>query len=415
MAKQDIITHTYANGLSLVVESMAEVQSAAFSMLIPGGSIYDPADANGTAAVLCDLMTRGAGDRDTRRLSEALDNLGVQRHETVGNAFQSFSGATISENLVEALTIYADIVRRPHLPPEQFDAAKIGVEQSLRATEDEPRQKIMREVRRRCYPQPWNRPNDGTLEELSNVTSDTVRGHFERSFRPNGAILGIAGRVDSQQLIDTVGELFGDWDAKPEPATETGPQGVSRDHLKHDSTQTHIGLAYPSVPYRDPDYYKAWAAVSVLSGGMSSRLFTDVREKRGLCYAVTASLHTLKDDARILGYAGTTNERAQHTLDAMLLSILWLGAGIGEDELARCKARAKSSLIMQQESTMSRSSSIARDWYHLGRVRTLDEVHDIIDALTVESVLEFVHDHPARHFTILTIGPKPLEVPVEVS
>lgn len=414
MADQNISTHALPNGLTLVVEAMDGVQSAAFTILVPGGCIDDPAGANGTAAVLSDLITRGAGDRNSRELSEALDNLGVQRSENVGNAFISFSGATIADNLVEALHIYADVVRRPHLPRDQFAPALAGVEQALRAVEDEPRQKIMREVRRRCYPQPWNRPNDGTLDELAHISAESVRRHYETCFRPNGAIIGVAGNVDAKRIADVVGELFGDWKEKPAPPLAAGPQGVSRDHIEHDSTQTHIGLAFPTIPYRDPDYYAAWSAVSVLSGGMSSRLFTEVRERRGLCYAVSASLHTLKDDARVLGYAGTTNERAQHTLDAMLLSILWLSAGIAEDELERCKARAKSSLIMQQESTISRSSSIARDWYHLGRVTTLDEVHQKIDALTPQSVLDFVHAHPARHFTILTIGPKRLEAPVEV-
>ena len=177
----------------------------------------------------------------------------------------------------------------------------------------------------------------------------------------------------------------------------------------------HIGIAYDSVSYRDPDYFAAWAAVSVLSGGMSSRLFTEVREKRGLCYSVSASLSSLRDEARVLCYAGTTAERAQETLDVTLAELQRLGEGIEDEELSRCQARAKSSLIMQQESTLARASSVARDWYHLGRVMTLAEVREKIDALTVQNVLDYVHTHPAGQFTLLTIGPHPLETPSEVS
>jgi predicted Zn-dependent peptidase len=151
---------------------------------------------------------------------------------------------------------------------------------------------------------------------------------------------------------------------------------------------------------------------------MSSRLFTEVREKRGLCYAISASLNSLKDQARVLCYAGTTTERAQETLDVTVRELEILGGTgheIGEDELERCKARAKSSLVMQQESTISRSSSIARDWFHLGRVETLSEVRDKINALTVETITDYVHQHPARDFTILTIGPQALEEPRGVS
>ncbi|MEX2286265.1 MAG: pitrilysin family protein [Planctomycetaceae bacterium] len=412
MKDQTIQTHTFDNGLTLVVEPMADVQSAAFSMMVPAGSNYDPPQQNGSAAVLCELLVRGAGNRDAKELSAALDFLGLQRSESVGNVHLAFTGAALAENISSALEIYGDIVLRPHLPPDQFDAARSGVEQSLLAMEDEPRQKIIRELRRRCYDAPWGLPTDGSLEELPNLDAGSIRAHFDKCFRPNGAILGVAGNVRPDEIVSVVNEVFGKWQKKPDPDVATGPRGKARDHIHHDSTQTHIGIAYDSVPYRHPDYYAAWAAVSVLSGGMSSRLFTEVREKRGLCYAISASLNSLKDQARVLCYAGTTTERAQETLDVTLRELKILGETgheIAEDELERCKARAKSSLVMQQESTISRSSSIARDWFHLGRVETLSEVRDKINALTVDTITDYVHQHPARDFTILTIGPQALE------
>jgi predicted Zn-dependent peptidase len=141
---------------------------------------------------------------------------------------------------------------------------------------------------------------------------------------------------------------------------------------------------------------------------MSSRLFTEVREKRGLCYTVYASYHTLRDRASVLCYAGTTAERAQETLDVTLGELKRLAAGIEPNELSRLKARVKSSLVMQQESSSSRSSSIARDWYHLGRVRTLDEIGQLVDALTCDSINGYLAAHPPRDFTIVTLGQRPL-------
>lgn len=413
MPAQQIHTHCFENGLTLIVERMPDVQSAAFSLLVPAGSIHDPARQNGSASVLCDLITRGAGPRDSRELSAALDNLGVQRSEGVGGAHLTFSGATLADNLPDALRLYRDIVLEPHLPEEQFEAAVAGVEQTLRATEDEPQLKIMTELKRRCYDLPWGLPPDGNLDDLPNLTPDSVRSHYDRCFRPNGTILGIAGRVEIEAMIALVGELFGPWPGKPEPQALTGPHGPARDHLAHDSTQTQIGMAWPTVPYRDPEYYAAWAAVSVLSGGMSARLFTEVREKRGLCYAISAGLNTLRDEARVLCYAGTTAERAQETLDVTLDVLTRLADGIGADELARCQARAKSDLIMQQESTMRRVASMAREWYFAGRVTTLAEVRDKIERLTVATVLDHVRRHPVRDLTILTIGPDPLNMPPE--
>jgi predicted Zn-dependent peptidase len=408
--EQKIETHVFPNGLTLIVEPMDDVQSAAFSMLVPSGSVFDPPGQNGSASVLSDLITRGAGPRDSKALSAALDNLGVQHDESVGSVHLGFTGASLAENLAPALKIYGDVVLRPHLPADQFEAAREGVAQALTALEDEPRQKIMIELRRRCYSAPWGLPTEGDLSDLPALTADSVRAHYERCFRPNDAIL-VAGKVDFQEVRDLTKEVFGGWRSKPAPGFNAGPRGPARDHIEHESTQTHIGIAYDAVPYRDPDYYAAWAAVSVLSGGMSARLFTEVREKRGLCYSVQASLNSLKDDARVLCYAGTTSERAQKTLDVTVHELKRLGEGIEEEELARCKARAKTSLIMQQESSIARSSSIARDWYHLGRVTTLDEVRSKIDALTVASVLDYVHRHPAGNFTMLTIGPQPLEEP----
>lgn len=141
---------------------------------------------------------------------------------------------------------------------------------------------------------------------------------------------------------------------------------------------------------------------------MSSRLFTEVRERRGLCYAISASLSTLRDEGRVMAYAGTTSERAQETLEVTVAEILRLHEGITEEELQRCKARAKSSLIMQQESTSSRASSLARDMYLLDRVVTLDEIHRRIDSLTVEQVRQFVVDHMPKSMVLVTIGPQPL-------
>ncbi len=418
MIDQNIHSHVYDNGLTLLVESMSYVQSAAFTFLVPAGSIYDPPGRCGTATVLSELIVRGAGDRDTKQLSAALDSLGVQRHESPSSAHLGLTGATLSDNLPATLRIYGDIILRPHLPNDQFETARAGVAQSLQALEDEPRQKIFLELRRRCYDAPWGLPTEGTLECLQVMTADEVRGHYEHCFRPDKSILGVAGNVDFDQIKELVGEVFGGWQRLPEPGFEADPRGKQHDHIHHDSAQTHIGIAYEAVPYRHPDYYAAWAAVSVLSGGMSSRLFTEVRERRGLCYAISASLSSLKDEGRVLGYAGTTTERAQETLDVTLHELVRLGEADGDlsnDELERCKARAKSSLIMQQESTISRSSSITRDWYHLGRVTTLEEVRNRVEALTVEAVLSYVREYPARDFTVLTIGPQPLEVASEFS
>ena len=390
------------------------LQSAAFTLLVRAGSVHDPAELSGLSGLTCEMAQRGAGERDSRQLILDLDNLGVERSESVSNAHTGFSGATLAENLPPALTIFADVLRSAHLPADQLEAARLVMLQELRAVEDEPAQKVMIELRRRHYPHPWGRPYQGEEQALQAITVDEVRSHFHQCYRPNGTIVGVAGRFDWQQLKSKVGELLGDWKpCEPKPIVEQR-RGHQYEHLPYESNQTHIGVAYRSVPYRDPDYFQAWGAAGVLGRGSSTRLFTEVRERRGLCYNVYAAHHTLRDHGAVFCYAGTSADRAQQTLDVTLAELKRLADGVEADELNRLKARIKAALIMQQESSSARSSAVARDWYHLGRVRTLDEVERLIDALTCESINAYLAEHPPGDLTIVTLGPRELEVPVGV-
>lgn len=415
VSHNDIYSHRLANGMILVGEPNSTVQSAAITLLVPSGYTTDPANRLGLSSLVCDMVLRGAGSRDSRALINDLEVLGVERGESVGASQISFSAATLSENLDEALSIYADIIRRPHLPADQIEAGQQVCLQEINGINDEPAQRLMVELRNRTYPQPWGRSSHGTEAGVSASTADDVQAHWAKYFRPNSAILGVAGDFQWPQLIERIETLFGDWKANDVPAiAETQPQS-SEAHTHHDGNQCHIGIAYPTVPYRDPDYMQAWAAVGVLSGGMSSRLFTEVREKRGLCYTVSASLQTQLDRARVLCYAGTSSERAQETLDVTFAELLRLREGVLAEELTRLKARIKSGLIMQQESTSARSGAIAREWYHLGRVRTLEEVGRMVDELTSTMINEYLEQHPPQDFTFATLGPTPLELPREVS
>lgn len=396
------------NGLTVIVESLPELQSAAYSLLIPSGSAYDLPGTSGTASALCDWITRGAGDRDSRAVSTELDRFGIQSQTSVNVSHMVMSGACLPANLAPALGLVADFVQRPHLVDDEFEGALAGVAHELQGLEDDPRQKVMLELVRRFYPTPWNQPPEGTMSDLENLSPDVCREMFSRCIRPDRAILGIAGRVTMDDILPTIRQLLQGWEPGAAPAPPSGPRGERRAHLPAESTQTQIGVAYSGVPYRDPDYYTAWAAVSILSGGMSSRLFTEVREKRGLCYSVYATLSTLRDEGAVLCYAGTTNERAQETLDVLLSELQRLEEGIEPEELLRAQALAKSSLVMQQESSSSRARSLARDWYHLGRATTVDEIQAAIERLTAAQVVDYVRRHPPEPCTIVTIGPQAL-------
>jgi predicted Zn-dependent peptidase len=405
---QEVQVQTFPNGLTLLAERMDHVRSAAVNILVPAGAIYDPPGREGLGTLLAELIIRGAGERDSRALTLALDNLGLDRSEGVGGLHLRFSGATLATNLPQVLELYADIVRRPHFPAAELEAVQALAMQDLAGLEDDPRQKVLLELRKRHYPTPLSNDRRGTAEGVQATTHADIQAHFRKHFHARGAIISVAGNVEWKPLVDQVGRLFGDWPAGEDHEPKCGPSRFLVDHIPKETTQTQIGIAYPSIPFGHADYYAAMGAVNVLSGGMSSRLFTEVREKEGLCYAVWASYQTYKDRGSIFAYAGTTTPRAQETLDVTLRELRRLADGIEDDEVDRVRAGLKSSLIMQEESTSSRASSIASDWYYLGRVRSFDEIQAGIDSLTPKSIVDHLRRYPPKDFAIVTLGEKAL-------
>ena len=244
---------------------------------------------------------------------------------------------------------------------------------------------------------------------VAGLTMQDVQAFFKSYYRPNGMIIACAGKIDFDSLRDHVEKLFGDWQPNEVSPSDNVVAANRYQHIEHESEQTHIALAYPGFTYSDSEFYLNRGAVGVLSGGMSSRLFTEVREKRGLCYSVFASCHTLLDKASVICYSGTSSDRAQETLDVIVEQLQLMADGIHGDELRRLKVQIRSGMIMQQESCRARARSIATDWSHLGRVRLLDEINDAINSLTVDSINDFLREQPPANFNVVTLGPSPLK------
>ncbi|VTS06929.1 M16 family metallopeptidase [Tuwongella immobilis] len=406
---QEVFQHTWANGLTLLAESMPHVRSAAISVLVPAGFIHDPDNQLGLVNVLSELIIRGAGERDNRALSLAMDQLGLDRDTSAGTFTFSIFGTTVARNVSKTLELFADIMRRPHLSEDELEPIQDLAVQELQALEDAPDRKLMVELRRRYYPYPLSKDRRGTLSGIENLDIHAIREFYQRFFRAKGAIITVAGNIQWAELKDQVDRLFGDWQTGPEVSVPLGPNQSTRSHIVKETTQTQIAMVFPSVPLSHADYYVAKAAVGVLSGGMSSRLFTEVREKRGLVYSVGASHESLRDRGSIVGYAGTRNERAQETLDVMLEEFGKLAQGIEVDELDRVKAGLKSSLIMAEESTAARARALASDWFSLGRIRSLDEIQQAVQELKPDAIVDYLHRTPLENPSIVTLGPAPLK------
>lgn len=408
---QAISTFALDNGLTVVVEPMPHLRSAAWTLLLRAGAATDPDGQSGAMQLLNGMVYRGAGERDARALSNALDDLGVQRGGGVGVEYSTFSGALLADDLDAALALYADIVQRPQLPAAELDAERALALQSIQALNDNPSQRMFVELTKTYFPGPFGRSTLGEADELRRIDHAALQADHAQRFRPAGGVLAVAGGVEPERVRALAERLFGNWQgvppALPMPQPRTAPL---YQHVQQDTAQTQIGLAYRSVPLGDPHYYHERLALNVLSGGMATRLFTEVRTKRGLVYSVSAFPRIYKGLGIVMGYAGTQPERAQECVEVLLGELRRMGAGVSADELERARIGLLAALVMQGESSGARAGSMAGDVYLIERPRTLDEIRTAVEAITLDDLNAYLAAHTPRDFTVLTLGPAPVDL-----
>ncbi len=416
MMARMIHTQTLPNGLTLVAEPQPWQPGVSFELQLMAGAVNEPDDLRGITSVLEDWMYRGATSRDgrtrdSRALSEALDDLGVRRGGGAGVEGTSFGAALLAGDLQAALALYADIVRRPSLPDEEFAACVDLARQELEGLEDSPAQKMFNALRERFFQTRHGRSALGTLAGLEALSPERARTDFRARFSPVNAVLGVAGGFDWDTLQKTVTELFGDWTGSS-PATEA-PRARSGfyQHLEQDTAQEQIGLMFPDVAPGMAGWYESRLAIMVLSGvGASSRLYDEVREKRGLVYSVSASSQQLRGGGFISAYAGTTPQRAQETLEVMLTEFQKMRHGVQADELERARTGLLTSLVMSEESSGARARGLVRDQTLLGRVRSLEEVQSAVNNISLGQLNAWLEANPYEQPAIMTLGPLRLEV-----
>lgn len=399
------------NGLWLIAEPIDAAQSLSMTLLTPAGLAAEPTGQLGVAPMLAEMVCRGAGGRSAREHSDALDQLGVDRGTSVDTDHLRLSATMIGSKREPALPLLLDMIRRPNLDAAALEPSRALCLQSIDALDDEPQQRVMLELKRCHLPPPFNRSPLGEREHLTGLTLEQVRDFWRNACLADGSILAFAGRFDWDALRQQVHELLGDWTGRADEPAPTAEPMRGYSPLTAETAQVHIGLAYDALPESDERSLYQRTAAAVLSGGMSGRLFTEVREKRGLCYAVHASYSSQKRRGLMLGYAGTTTPRAQETLDVMRHELGRLSEGVDESEFQRAIVGMKSRLVMQGESTRARAAAAARDQHVIGRPRTLDELAAQVDAITLDQLNTFLAANPPGEMTVVTVGPQPLAMP----
>ncbi|CAG0965922.1 putative zinc protease [Phycisphaerales bacterium] len=410
----EIKSRTLKCGAPLIVERMDGVRSAAVTWLVPCGGAFDPADRLGRATMWGELLMRGGGALNSREQADAFDRLGVSRG-TESGAFTFRIGATLlGEHLEEALPLLVDMALRPRMDEDAVEPARDLALQALASVNDEPHERAGLLIRAKHQPPPLDRSGLGTEEGLKSLSREELVNGWRECAKPAESIFAAAGVVDIDGLEARLNALLDRWSGtNPEPAV--GPTPARGYHHEEDDTnQVQILIAHDAPAEPDNDSLLEKLTVGVLSGGMAGRLFSEVREKRGLCYSVNAGYRGDRDYGAVTAYVGTTPERAQDSLDVLwgeLQRIMSVPGRVTPEEFNRARVGMKSGLVFSGESTGARSSALASDQRRLGRPRSLEEIAAKIDAVTLDQLNAYLARRSLGKVTIVTLGPKGLKSP----
>lgn len=406
-----IETHRLACGLTVVLEPIQSVTSVALRWLLPMGSATDPADRQGYSTLLSELIFRGAGELSSREHSDALDRLGIQRSSQVQSHHLRIDATMMADHLHEGLKLIVPMVLTPTLPADGLDSVRSLCLQSLESLADDPQHLVMLRVRQQHLPSPFNRTGYGEEVALRDACIEDLREFRASRCRPRNSILGIAGQIEPESLIPILDGLLEGWSGTTDDPQELEPGRRGVVSLSQSTSQVHIAVVFDAPREADDDSILERLAIGVLSGSTSGRLFTEVRQKRSLCYSVGASYGSGRDYGLVTMYAGTTPERAQETLDVSLGEIFRLRQGVEQAEFDRVVTGLKSQLIMQGESTPARATAIALDQFRLGGARSLSDITREIDAVSLGSLNDYLTRREYGEFTITSIGPVELKSP----
>lgn len=403
-----ITSATLSNGMPVIVEHIPGMRSAAMSWLLPVGSACFTDAQDGYATLLAELTTRGAGGLGSRAFSDALDQIGVQRATSVLTHHIQIGATFLGSRADQAMRLLAAMVVDPALPEDGLDAAKSLAVQSLEGLDDDPQELVLIRLKEHHLAAPFNRHGYGRPEAIEAATIASLREAWGARVKPRGSILGLAGDVDALRVRDQLETLLGRWTGEAPTPTETAMPLRGTTHIADDSAQTHLALAWDSPCETDPRSMRERLLVRVLGAGSSSRLFSEVREKRGLCYSVFASYSSGRDTGMTSVYAGSTPQRAQQTLDVAVGEIERLRAGFSKPEFQRAVVGLKSRLVMQGESTSARAATMAGDHFRIGRARSLDEIAGEIDAVTFDDLSAYAASRVFAPYTLACVGSTPV-------
>jgi predicted Zn-dependent peptidase len=393
------------NGLTLITLPIKDVETAGYGLLVPAGLSGDPSGKAGLSSVMVELSSRSAAGLSQKEFQGRFDDYGISHSERALNDYCLYASNCLADKIDKSLEFLADMILRSDISEEAFPAVKSLFLQEIQSQEDEAMQKALKEFNRQYFNEPFNRQTPGWYDDLNSLTIEEVKNAYKATLCPGNSLLVVAGNVNAAQIKDKVNAVFSSWGPRSSklPSFEAKKEKF-KTHINFDSQQIQIVFGFDAPNMTAADYYTGKVLNSVLSGGMFGRMFSEVREKRGLCYTVFSAYRANRFYGRFTCYAGTTTERARETFEVMQKVLLDAASNLEFAELERAKTDLLSATILSRETTAARGRELAEDWWQLGRIRTLDEIRQAVHAVGREEIEAFVNNYLKNEFSLLTLG-----------
>ena len=377
---------TLKSGIHVVTDTMPHLESASLGVWVNSGSRDERHDEHGISHFLEHMAFKGTQRRTARQIAEEIEAVGGDLNAATGAESTAYYARVLKADVPLALDVLADILSEPAFDPEEVLREQNVIVQEIGAIADTPDDLVFEHLQAVAFPdQPLGRPIIGTAQTVRAFDGAKLRDYLARHYRAPDIIVAAAGAVDHQAVVADVERRFAGFNGPASPAATAASFGGGAHVEKRELEQVHIALALAGVSQHDPALYSTQVFTNILGGGMSSRLFQEAREKRGLCYSIY-SFHVPYSDVGMFGlYAGTDAADTSELMRLIVEEIANTAETISEPEIARSKAQMKAGLLMALESSGERIGQIARQMIAWGRPIALPELIEKVEAVTVES------------------------------
>ena len=380
----------------VITEPMAHVRSISAGIWIKSGSRREPAGSTGIAHFIEHMVFKGTARRTAEQIAREVDSIGGMLDAYTSKEMVCFNVKVLDEHLDRAWDVLSDIVVQPSFDQEEIQRERQVVLEEIKMDQDNPESLVHEMLVRNVWREhPLGEPILGTPETVKKFSRGAVREAFERWYKPDEMIVTAAGNVEHARMMELVAEAFGKSAAGGNGAPNQAPKphAAFEKQSKQELEQVHLCVGVPSLPLADGRRYALALLNTILGGGMSSRLFQNIREKEGLAYAVFSEMNPYSDAGLLTVYAGTALETTEKVLRLIAKEFREMkGNAVIEDELRRAKDHLKGSLILSLESTSSRMSNLARQEIYFGRFFDVDEILEAIEKVTREAMLQLAKE-----------------------